>query len=125
MPVEDTFSIAGRGTVVTGRVESGVLKTGDEVEILGLQDAVKTTCTGVEMFKKQLDRGEAGDNVGALLRGVKREKACARPDPGRAGHGPHKNEVRGRGLLTKEEGGRHTPLSSRTTGPSSSSGPRT
>ena len=73
MPVEDTFSIAGRGTVVTGRVESGVLKTGDEVEILGLVDSVKTTCTGVEMFKKQLDRGEAGDNVGALLRGVKRE----------------------------------------------------
>ena len=111
MPVEDTFSIAGRGTVVTGRVESGVLKTGDEVEILGLVDSVKTTCTGVEMFKKQLDRGEAGDNVGALLRGVKREDVQRGQILAAPGTVPTKTKFEAEVyVLTKEEGGRHTPF---------------
>ena len=74
MPIEDVFSIAGRGTVVTGRVETGVVNVGDEIDIVGLQDSVTTTCTGVEMFKKQLQQGQAGDNIGALLRGIKREE---------------------------------------------------
>ena len=111
MPVEDTFSIAGRGTVVTGRVESGVLKTGDEVAILGLVDSVKTTCTGVEMFKKQLDRGEAGDNVGALLRGVKREDVQRGQILAAPGTVPTKTKFEAEVyVLTKEEGGRHTPF---------------
>jgi elongation factor Tu len=111
MPVEDTFSIAGRGTVVTGRVESGVLKTGDEIEILGLKDPVKTICTGVEMFKKQLDRGEAGDNVGALLRGVKREDVQRGQILAAPGTVVTKSTFEAEVyVLTKEEGGRHTPF---------------
>jgi len=111
MPVEDTFSIAGRGTVVTGRVESGVLKTGDEIEILGLKDPVKTICTGVEMFKKQLDQGEAGDNVGALLRGVKREDVQRGQILAAPGTVVTKSTFEAEVyVLTKEEGGRHTPF---------------
>jgi elongation factor Tu len=111
MPIEDVFSISGRGTVVTGRVERGVVKVGEEIEIVGLKPTVKTTCTGVEMFRKLLDQGEAGDNVGVLLRGTKREEVergqvlCK---PGSiTPHTKFECEVY---ILTKEEGGRHTPF---------------
>jgi len=111
MPIEDVFSISGRGTVVTGRVERGIVKVGDEIEIVGFRPTIKTTVTGVEMFRKLLDEGRAGDNVGVLLRGTKREEVergqvCAKP----ASITPHtkfKAEVY---ILTKEEGGRHTPF---------------
>ena len=111
MPIEDVFSISGRGTVVTGRIERGVLKVGDEVEIVGIKDTTKTTCTGVEMFRKILDQGQAGDNVGALLRGVKREdvergQVLAAPKS-ITPHRKFKAEVY---VLSKEEGGRHTPF---------------
>ena len=111
MPVEDVFSIPGRGTVVTGRVERGVLKVGEEVEIVGLKPTIKTTCTGVEMFRKLLDQGEAGDNVGVLLRGTKREeveRGQVLAAPGSiTPHTEFEAEVY---ILTKEEGGRHTPF---------------
>ena len=111
MPIEDVFSISGRGTVVTGRIERGVLKVGDEVEIVGMKDTTKTTCTGVEMFRKILDQGQAGDNVGALLRGVKREdvergQVLAAPKS----ITPHKKFKAEVYVLSKEEGGRHTPF---------------
>ncbi|GAJ29496.1 elongation factor Tu [Acidomonas methanolica] len=111
MPIEDVFSISGRGTVVTGRVERGVVKVGEEVEIVGLKDTVKTTVTGVEMFRKLLDSGEAGDNIGALLRGTKREdvergQVLAKP----GSITPHKKFKAEAYILTKEEGGRHTPF---------------
>ncbi len=111
MPVEDVFSISGRGTVVTGRVEKGIVKVGDEVEIIGLRDTVKTTCTGVEMFRKLLDSGQAGDNIGALLRGVDREgvergQVLAKPGSIK----PHKKFEAEVYILTKDEGGRHTPF---------------
>jgi elongation factor Tu len=111
MPVEDVFSISGRGTVVTGRIERGVIKVGEEVEIVGLRDSQKTTCTGVEMFRKLLDQGEAGDNVGVLLRGTKREdveRGQVLCKPGSIK--PHKKFVAEAYILTKEEGGRHTPF---------------
>jgi elongation factor Tu len=111
MPVEDVFSISGRGTVVTGRVERGIVKVGEEVEIVGLKDTVKTTVTGVEMFRKLLDSGQAGDNIGALLRGVKREdveRGQVLAAPGSiTPHTVFKAEAY---ILTKEEGGRHTPF---------------
>ena len=111
MPIEDVFSIAGRGTVVTGRVERGVVKVGEEVEIVGIKDTSRTTCTGVEMFRKLLDEGQAGDNVGVLLRGVKRtevERGQVLSRPGSiTPHTRFKAEVY---VLTKEEGGRHTPF---------------
>ena len=111
MPIEDVFSISGRGTVVTGRVERGIVKVGDEVEIVGLKDTVKTTVTGVEMFRKLLDSGEAGDNIGALLRGTKREdvergQVLAKP----GSITPHTKFKAEAYILTKEEGGRHTPF---------------
>ena len=111
MPVEDVFSISGRGTVVTGRVERGVVKVGEEVEIVGLKDTVKTTVTGVEMFRKLLDSGQAGDNIGALLRGTKREdvergQVLAAPNSIK----PHARFKAEAYVLTKEEGGRHTPF---------------
>ncbi|GBR01450.1 elongation factor Tu [Gluconobacter cerinus] len=111
MPIEDVFSISGRGTVVTGRVERGVVNVGDEVEIIGLKDTIKTTVTGVEMFRKLLDRGEAGDNIGALVRGTKREdvergQVLAKP----GSITPHKTFKAEAYILTKEEGGRHTPF---------------
>jgi elongation factor Tu len=111
MPIEDVFSISGRGTVVTGRIERGIVKVGDEVEIVGVKETQKTTCTGVEMFRKLLDQGEAGDNVGVLLRGTKREEVergqvlCA---PGSVT--PHTKFKAEAYILTKEEGGRHTPF---------------
>jgi len=111
MPVEDVFSISGRGTVVTGRVERGIVKVGDDVEIVGLKETKKTVCTGVEMFRKLLDRGEAGDNVGVLLRGVERdgvERGQVLCKPGSVK--PHKKFKAEADLLTKEEGGRHTPF---------------
>lgn len=111
MPVEDVFSISGRGTVVTGRVEQGVIKVGDEVEIVGLHDTVKTVVTGVEMFRKLLDQGEAGDNIGCLLRGTKREeveRGQVLAAPGSIT--PHKKFSCQVYVLTKEEGGRHTPF---------------
>jgi elongation factor Tu len=111
MPIEDVFSISGRGTVVTGRVEQGVVKVGEEVEIVGLKDTVKTVCTGVEMFRKLLDQGEAGDNIGALLRGTKREdveRGQVLAKPGSiTPHTEFQSEVY---VLSKEEGGRHTPF---------------
>ncbi|MCE2965100.1 MAG: elongation factor Tu [Alphaproteobacteria bacterium] len=111
MPVEDVFSISGRGTVVTGRVERGIVKVGEEVEIIGIKPTVKTTVTGVEMFRKLLDQGEAGDNIGALLRGTKREdveRGQVLAAPGSINpHTKFKCEVY---ILTKEEGGRHTPF---------------
>jgi elongation factor Tu len=111
MPVEDVFSISGRGTVVTGRIEKGRLKVGEEIEIVGLKDTVKTTCTGVEMFRKLLDEGQAGDNVGILLRGTKREDVVRGQVLAKPGsitpHTQFKAEVY---VLTKEEGGRHTPF---------------
>jgi len=111
MPIEDVFSISGRGTVVTGRVERGVIKVGDFVEIVGIRPTVQTTCTGVEMFRKQLDQGEAGDNVGVLLRGTKRDEVergqvLAAPKS-ITPHKKFKSEVY---VLSKEEGGRHTPF---------------
>jgi elongation factor Tu len=111
MPVEDVFSISGRGTVVTGRVERGVVKVGDEIEIVGIRPTLKTTCTGVEMFRKLLDQGQAGDNVGILLRGTKREeveRGQVLAKPGSITPHTHFNaEVY---VLSKEEGGRHTPF---------------
>jgi len=111
MPVEDVFSISGRGTVVTGRVERGVIKVGEEVEIVGLKPTTKTTVTGVEMFRKLLDQGEAGDNIGALVRGVKREdveRGQVLCKPGSVK--PHTKFKAEAYILTKEEGGRHTPF---------------
>jgi elongation factor Tu len=111
MPVEDVFSISGRGTVVTGRVERGIIKVGEEVEIVGLKATVKTTVTGVEMFRKLLDQGMAGDNIGALLRGTKREdveRGQVLAAPGSIT--PHTNFKAEAYVLTKEEGGRHTPF---------------
>ncbi|AVM72562.1 elongation factor Tu [Magnetospirillum gryphiswaldense] len=111
MPIEDVFSISGRGTVVTGRVERGVVKVGEEVEIVGIKPTVKTTCTGVEMFRKLLDQGEAGDNIGALLRGVKREdveRGQVLAAPGSIT--PHTKFTAEAYILNKEEGGRHTPF---------------
>ena len=111
MPIEDVFSISGRGTVVTGRVERGVVNVGDELEIVGIRDTVKTTCTGVEMFRKLLDRGEAGDNVGVLLRGIDREgveRGQVLVKPGSVT--PHTKFVAEAYILTKDEGGRHTPF---------------
>ncbi len=111
MPIEDVFSISGRGTVVTGRIERGVVKVGEEIEIVGVRDTSKTTCTGVEMFRKLLDQGQAGDNVGVLLRGVDREgvergQVLAKP----GSITPHHKFVAEAYILTKEEGGRHTPF---------------
>jgi elongation factor Tu len=111
MPVEDVFSISGRGTVATGRVERGIIKVGDEVEIVGIKDTAKTTVTGVEMFRKLLDQGQAGDNVGILLRGTKREEiergqVLAKPGSVK----PHTKFTAEAYILTKEEGGRHTPF---------------
>ncbi|OLF57634.1 translation elongation factor Tu [Aeromonas veronii] len=111
MPIEDVFSIAGRGTVVTGRVERGIVKVGETVEIVGIKDTVSTTCTGVEMFRKMLDEGRAGENIGALLRGVKREdvergQVLAKPGSIKP-HTKFESEVY---VLSKEEGGRHTPF---------------
>ena len=111
LPIEDVFSISGRGTVVTGRVERGVVNVGDELEIVGIKDTQKTTCTGVEMFRKLLDRGEAGDNVGVLLRGIDREaveRGQVLCQPGSVT--PHTKFVAEAYILTKEEGGRHTPF---------------
>jgi elongation factor Tu len=111
MPIEDVFSISGRGTVVTGRVERGIVKVGEEVEIVGIRDTVKTTVTGVEMFRKLLDQGQAGDNVGVLLRGTKREdveRGQVLCKPGSVK--PHKKFKAEAYILTKEEGGRHTPF---------------
>ena len=111
MPVEDVFSISGRGTVATGRVESGVLKTGDEIEIVGIRETKKSVCTGVEMFRKLLDSGEAGDNVGVLLRGVERddiERGQVLCKPGSVT--PHTKFEAQAYVLKKEEGGRHTPF---------------
>jgi elongation factor Tu len=111
MPVEDVFSISGRGTVVTGRIERGIVKVGDEIEIVGLKPTLKTTCTGVEMFRKLLDQGQAGDNVGVLLRGTKREdvergQVLAKP----GSITPHTKFAAEIYVLSKEEGGRHTPF---------------
>ncbi len=111
MPIEDVFSIAGRGTVVTGRVEQGIVKVGETVEIVGIKDTVATTCTGVEMFRKLLDEGRAGENIGALLRGTKREdvergQVLAKPGSIKP-HTKFEGEVY---VLSKEEGGRHTPF---------------
>ncbi len=111
MPVEDVFSISGRGTVVTGRVEQGVVKTGDEIEIIGIRETKKSVCTGVEMFRKLLDSGEAGDNIGALLRGVERtdvERGQVLAKPGSVT--PHTKFEAQAYVLKKEEGGRHTPF---------------
>ncbi|MEZ5647991.1 MAG: elongation factor Tu [Alphaproteobacteria bacterium] len=111
MPIEDVFSISGRGTVVTGRVEKGIVKVGDELEIVGLKPTLKTTCTGVEMFRKLLDQGEAGDNVGVLLRGTKREEVERGQVLAKPGSiTPHKKFKAEAYILTKEEGGRHTPF---------------
>ena len=111
MPVEDVFSISGRGTVVTGRIERGIIKVGEEIEIVGIKDTVKTTCTGVEMFRKLLDQGQAGDNVGLLLRGTKREdvqrgQVLAKPGSIK----PHNHFTGEIYVLSKDEGGRHTPF---------------
>jgi elongation factor Tu len=111
MPVEDVFSISGRGTVVTGRIERGVVKVGDEVAIVGIKDTVKTTCTGVEMFRKLLDDGQAGDNVGVLLRGTKREEVERGQVLAKPGSiTPHTKFEAEVYILTKDEGGRHTPF---------------
>ncbi|ELG4778475.1 elongation factor Tu, partial [Vibrio cholerae] len=111
MPIEDVFSIQGRGTVVTGRIERGILKVGDEVAIVGIKETVKTTCTGVEMFRKLLDEGRAGENVGALLRGTKREEVERGQVLAKPGsitpHTKFESEVY---VLSKDEGGRHTPF---------------
>jgi elongation factor Tu len=111
MPIEDVFSISGRGTVVTGRVERGIVKVGESVEIVGIKDTVTTTCTGVEMFRKLLDQGQAGDNIGVLLRGTKREdvergQVLAKPKS----ITPHTHFEAEVYVLSKEEGGRHTPF---------------
>ena len=111
MPIEDVFSISGRGTVVTGRVETGIVRVGEEIEIVGIKETQKTTCTGVEMFRKLLDEGQAGDNVGVLLRGTKREEVergqvLAKPGSIK----PHTKFEAEAYILTKEEGGRHTPF---------------
>ncbi|MFO0457204.1 MAG: elongation factor Tu, partial [Alphaproteobacteria bacterium] len=111
MPIEDVFSIAGRGTVVTGRIERGIIKVGEEIEIVGIRPTTKTTCTGVEMFRKLLDEGEAGENVGILLRGTKREdvergQVLAKP----GSITPHTKFEAEAYILTKDEGGRHTPF---------------
>ena len=111
MPIEDVFSISGRGTVVTGRVERGVIKVGDEVEIVGIKPTQKTTCTGVEMFKKMLDQGEAGDNIGVLLRGTKKEEVERGQVLSKPGSiTPHTKFEAEVYVLSKEEGGRHTPF---------------
>lgn len=111
MPVEDVFSISGRGTVVTGRVERGVVKVGDEIEIIGLRPTIKTVCTGVEMFRKLLDQGQAGDNVGILLRGTKREEVERGQVLAKPGSIlPHTKFTAEIYVLSKEEGGRHTPF---------------
>ena len=111
MPIEDVFTITGRGTVVTGRVERGIVKVGEEVEIVGIKPTAKTTVTGVEMFRKLLDSGQAGDNIGALLRGTKKEeveRGQVLAKPGSVSpHTSFKSEVY---VLTKDEGGRHTPF---------------
>ena len=111
MPIEDVFSISGRGTVATGRVERGIVKVGEEVEIIGIKPTSKTTVTGVEMFRKLLDQGQAGDNIGALLRGIEREgieRGQVLAKPGSVT--PHTQFVAEAYILTKEEGGRHTPF---------------
>src|SRR5690606_25701404 len=111
MPVEDVFSISGRGTVVTGRVETGIIKVGEEVEVIGIRDTQKTTVTGVEMFRKLLDQGEAGDNIGALVRGLKREdveRGQVLAKPGTVT--PHTEFSAEVYVLSKDEGGRHTPF---------------
>ena len=111
MPIEDVFSISGRGTVVTGRVERGIVKVGEEVEIIGIRPTSKTTVTGVEMFRKLLDQGQAGDNIGALLRGIERdgvERGQVLAKPGSVT--PHTNFMAEAYILTKDEGGRHTPF---------------
>jgi elongation factor Tu len=111
MPVEDVFSISGRGTVVTGRIERGVVKVGEEIEIVGIKATQKTTCTGVEMFRKLLDQGQAGDNVGILLRGTKREdveRGQVLCKPGSIK--PHTHFTGEVYVLSKDEGGRHTPF---------------
>ena len=111
MPVEDVFSISGRGTVVTGRVERGIVKVGDEIEIVGLKPTIKTTCTGVEMFRKLLDQGQAGDNVGVLLRGTKREEVERGQVLAKTGSiKPHTKFAAEIYVLGKDEGGRHTPF---------------
>ena len=111
MPIEDVFSISGRGTVVTGRVEAGILNTGDNIEIVGIKETLKTVCTGVEMFRKILDQGEAGDNIGCLLRGTKREEVERGQVVAAPGSiTPHKKFTCEAYILTKEEGGRHTPF---------------
>ncbi|MAI74937.1 MAG: elongation factor Tu, partial [SAR116 cluster bacterium] len=111
MPIEDVFSISGRGTVVTGRVERGVIKVGEEIEIVGIKDTTKTTCTGVEMFRKLLDSGEAGDNVGVLLRGTKREEVERGQVLSAPGSIKPYSKFKGEAyILTKDEGGRHTPF---------------
>ncbi|HDC4416254.1 TPA: elongation factor Tu, partial [Enterobacter cloacae] len=111
LPIEDVFSISGRGTVVTGRVERGIIKVGEEVEIVGIKETAKSTCTGVEMFRKLLDEGRAGENVGVLLRGIKREEiergqVLAKPGSIKP-HTKFESEVY---ILSKDEGGRHTPF---------------
>ena len=111
MPVEDVFSISGRGTVVTGRIERGIVKVNDEIEIIGIAPTQKTICTGVEMFRKLLDQGEAGDNVGVLLRGTKREEVQRGQVLAKPGSiNPHTEFECEVYVLTKEEGGRHTPF---------------
>jgi elongation factor Tu len=111
LPVEDVFSISGRGTVVTGRVERGMVKVGEEVEVVGIRPTMKTVCTGVEMFRKTLDQGQAGDNVGVLLRGVKREEVERGQVVSKPGSiTPHRKFKAETYILTKEEGGRHTPF---------------
>ncbi|NCX26901.1 MAG: 30S ribosomal protein S10, partial [Burkholderiaceae bacterium] len=111
MPVEDVFSISGRGTVVTGRVERGIVKVGEEIEIVGIKPTLKTTCTGVEMFRKLLDQGQAGDNVGILLRGTKREEVERGQVLAKPGSiTPHTHFTAEVYVLSKDEGGRHTPF---------------
>jgi elongation factor Tu len=111
MPIEDVFSISGRGTVVTGRVERGVIKVGEEVEVVGIRPTMKTVCTGVEMFRKTLDQGQAGDNIGVLLRGTKREEVERGQVVAKPGSiTPHRKFKAEAYILTKEEGGRHTPF---------------
>ena len=111
MPVEDVFSISGRGTVVTGRVDRGIIKVGEEIEIVGLKPTLKTVCTGVEMFRKLLDQGQAGDNVGILLRGTKREEVERGQVLAKPGSiSPHTKFTAEIYVLSKEEGGRHTPF---------------
>ncbi len=111
MPVEDVFSISGRGTVVTGRIDRGIVKVGDEIEIVGIKETTKSTCTGVEMFRKLLDEGEAGDNVGVLLRGTKREEVERGQVLAKPGSiTPHTKFEAEVYILTKDEGGRHTPF---------------